>query len=37
MGEYGRTCDNGGFNAYIDPYHYSELSFDLVDGAELDY
>jgi hypothetical protein len=37
MGEYGRTSDNGGFNAYIDPYHYTELSFDLVDGAELEY
>lgn len=37
MGTYGRTCTNGGYLAYIDPYHYTELSFDLVNGAELDY
>ena len=30
----GRTCDNGGFNAYIDPYHYTEMSFDLLDAID---
>lgn len=37
MGTYGRTCTNGGHYAYIDPYHYTEMSFDLVEGAELEY
>ena len=32
MGEYGRTSDNGGFNAYIDPYHYTEMTFDLIEA-----
>lgn len=36
MGTYGRTCTNGGHYAYIDPYHYTEMSFDLVEGAELE-
>ena len=34
--DYGCTSDNGGFNVYLDPYGYNLMSFDLVDGAELE-